>query len=422
MTGGLLLALGAVSAVAAANARWPRRSFLLVMPSWLLAFLVVELAPHLLVLGTAAVVALALLGALDGAAGWIGLVLWLLAVAAAIPYGRSSLRTRLDVDGCPEDLELGTGAPRLPWYLVAFPLLGWWRHGVTIERGLTYARVDGRPIKLDVVRARRRTDRPRPAIIHVHGGAWFFGSRHEQGLPLLNHLAANGWIGFNIDYRLSPRATMPDHVEDVKRAIAWVREHATELGVDERFIALTGGSAGGHLTALAALTADDRTLQPGFEGADAHVDAAVPFYGIYDLTDPGGEHLHALRDILEWIVVKARLDREPERYRRMSPIHRVHAGAPPFFVVHADADTLAPVTESRRFVEALRAVSDEAVLYAEMPGGQHAFDVFPSWRSAPVIRAIERFLAARYAERCGPTEAGAPGELSPGTAASSTTA
>ena len=123
-------------------------------------------------------------------------------------------------------------------------------------------------------------------MIQVHGGGWIAGSRLEQGIPLLNHLAANGWIGFAVDYRLSPRATMPEHVIDVKRAIAWVRAHADELGVDPERIALTGGSAGGHLTALAALTADDKALQPGFEDADTSVAAAVPFYGIYDFTDP----------------------------------------------------------------------------------------------------------------------------------------
>ena len=128
-------------------------------------------------------------------------------------------------------------------------------------------------------------------MIQVHGGGWILGSRSEQGIPLLNHMAANGWVGFNVDYRLSPRATLPDHVIDVKRAIAWVRENADELGVDPERIAITGGSAGGHLTALAALTANDRSLQPGFEDADTSVMAAVPFYGIYDFT--GARRLRA---------------------------------------------------------------------------------------------------------------------------------
>src|SRR4029079_17606511 len=97
------------------------------------------------------------------------------------------------------------------------------------------------------------------------------GTRRNKGTPLLTHLAANGWVGFNVNYRLSPLATWPDHAVDVKEAIAWVREHAAEYGVDPSFVAITGGSAGGHISAFVALTADDRSLQPGFEDADVSV-------------------------------------------------------------------------------------------------------------------------------------------------------
>ena len=399
-SGLVLFAVGAVSAAGSANARWPRRSSLWpMMASWFSAFIVVELAVHLIAGGAAAVALLVRrFGALRSPAGWLGLGLWIVGVALAIPYGRSTLRTRIDVDGRPEDLDLD-GAPQLPWWLIAAPLLMWWRPGVTTQRGRVFAEVEGKEIKLDIVRPKVDPGHPLPAVINVHGGVWMFGSRMEQGVPLLNHLAANGWIGFNIDYRLSPKATMPDHVEDVKRAIAWVREHAEELGVDPAFIALTGGSAGGHLTALAALTAGDTSLQPGFEQADTSIQAAVPFYGAYDLVDEHRKADPVLRNIVEKVVVKATAQAEPEKFRRISPIHRLTKEAPPFFVIHGDGDTILPVQGSRHFVDRLREVSDEAVLYAEMPGGQHAFDSLPTWRSAPVIRAIERFLAAAYATR-----------------------
>ncbi len=397
----LLLLVGGLSAAAAVNARWSRRSggLTTMIVSWFLAFVVVELAVHLMVLGAASVLVLALaFGALDEVAGLVGLGLWLVAVALAIPYGQSSLRTQLDIDGRVEDLDL-EDAPGLPWWQYAVPILMGWRPGVKTERGRVFAEVNGTRLKLDIVRSKTPPGRPLPAVIHVHGGLWMFGSRHEQGLPLLSHLAANGWVGFNIDYRLSPKATMPDHVSDVKRAIAWVREHAEELGVDPDFIALTGGSAGGHLTALAALTSADASFQPGFEGSDASVQAAVPFYGAYDFAVEDGEYSSTLQDVVERVVVKARIADDPERYARISPARRLHADAPPFFVIHGTGDTIVPVTESRRFVRALREVSKEAVLYAEMPGGQHSFDSVPTWRSGPVIRAIEQFLAATYATR-----------------------
>ena len=138
-----------------------------------------------------------------------------------------------------------------------------------------------------------------------------------------SHLAANGWVGFNANYRLSPGATFPDHLVDLKRALAWIREHADEYGVDPDFVVVTGGSAGGHLTALMALTANDPRYQPGFEDADTSVQAAVPFYGVYDFTNrnehlgPGGRHDSSSSRM----VVKAFFDDEPEKFAEASP-HR----------------------------------------------------------------------------------------------------
>jgi len=229
-------------------------------------------------------------------------------------------------------------------------------------------------------------------VIQVHGGGWIMGSRGEQGIPLLNHLAANGWIGFNVDYWLSPRATLPDHVIDVKRAIAWVRENADELGVDPDRIALTGGSAGGHLTALAALTSDDRSLQPGFEDADTSVIAAVPFYGVYDLAEIGPFYPGFHDWLFEKVVLKQPLAEARELYRSVSPTHRVHPGAPPFLIFHGDQDTLVPVADARAFTKRMEDTSESAVLYVELPGAEHAFDIFPSLRTARVVECIERFL------------------------------
>ncbi|TAL22449.1 MAG: alpha/beta hydrolase, partial [Frankiales bacterium] len=84
--------------------------------------------------------------------------------------------------------------------------------------------------------------------------------------------------------------------------------------------------------------------------------------------------------------------RDRERFREASPLSHVRADAPPFFVIHGRNDTLVPVEEARLFVERLRAVSDAPVAYLELPGTQHAFDVFPSIRSAHVVRAVERFV------------------------------
>ena len=110
------------------------------------------------------------------------------------------------------------------------------------------------------------------------------GFRERQGLPLMRHLAARGWVCFSIGYRLSPRATFPEHLLDVKRGLAWVREHAAEHGADPDFVVLCGNSAGAHLAALAALTANDARYQPGFEEVNTSVAGCIGLYGIYDFT------------------------------------------------------------------------------------------------------------------------------------------
>lgn len=235
----------------------------------------------------------------------------------------------------------------------------------------------------------------RPAIVQIHGGAWLIGDKREQGIPLLNHMAANGWVGFNVNYRLSPRAKAPDHLIDCKRAIAWIREHADEYGVDPDFICVTGGSAGGHLAAMVALTGEDHTFQPGFEDADCSVQAAIPFYGVYDLADDEGLMIPGFREmLLEPIVFGTKFASAGEAFRSYSPIARVVPEAPPMMIVHGSRDALVPVETARRFARKMSDVSDHAVVYVELYGAQHAFDIFPSPRTVRTVEYCQQFLDA----------------------------
>jgi len=252
-------------------------------------------------------------------------------------------------------------------------------------------------LKLDVVAPASRGTQ-RPAIIQIHGGSWVMGDKREQGWPLMSHLAANGWVCFNLNYRLSPGATFPDHLIDLKAGLVWIREHAAEYDIDPDFIAVTGGSAGGHLAALMALTANDPEYQPGFENADTSLQAAVPIYGVYDFTSRlGMNRLPFWYRRLEQQIMKAFQSEEPEKFRRASPIDRVHPGAPPFFIIHGDRDTLAPVEEARYFADELRQRSKSPVIYAELAGAQRAFDLFCSPRTAHMLVAVLKFLDATHA-------------------------
>jgi acetyl esterase/lipase len=250
----------------------------------------------------------------------------------------------------------------------------------------------------------RRSDLPRdgkaPVVLQVPGGAWAIGMRRPQAYPLLAHLAERGWICVSIDYRVSPRHTWPDHIVDVKRALAWIRENIADYGGDPDFVAITGGSAGGHLCSLAALTADDPQWQPGFEHADTSVAAAVPIYGRYDWFTVKGSGRKEFIAFLQKFVVKKRFAEHKQVYLDASSIRRVRPDAPPFFILHGQDDSIIPVHEGREFAEALRDVSTSAVVYAEIPHAQHAFDFYyGSPRGHYTAQAVEEFLSWVHATR-----------------------
>lgn len=248
----------------------------------------------------------------------------------------------------------------------------------------------------------RRSDLPHdgraPVLLQVPGGAWTIGMRRPQAYPLLSYLADRGWICVSIAYRVSPKHTWPDHFVDVKRALAWIKENIADYGGDPEFVAISGGSAGGHLTALAALTQNDPQYQPGFAEADTSVVAAVPLYGRYDWFSTEGTGRRELLGYLQKFVVKKRLAEHPQVYRDASPIAHVRPDAPPFFVQHGCDDSMIPVGEAQNFVAALRGVSESPVAYAELPHAQHGFDFFGSPRAHHSVAAIERFLSWVYAK------------------------
>jgi len=362
---------------------------------WSCALLARELAWQLAA-GVAVMIGVLLaIGAADSTLGIVALALLGADLLFELRFAWQSHRGAAAIDKALEGVPGEPAECRFPRSHLVLPFLMLAPGGVKKQRGVVFHEEERLRLRLDIYRTADSTldDPLRPAVIQVHGGGWIAGSRLEQGIPLLNHMASNGWVGFNIDYRLSPRATLPEHVIDVKRAIAWVRENASDLGIDPERICLTGGSAGGHLTALAALTADDRSLQPGFADVDTSVAAAVPFYGVYDMLDDDRVYYESLRNwLLEEIVIKRRRDQDPEAFRAVSPTHRVHAGAPPFLIFHGERDTLVPVADARTFAERLRAASHRDVHYVELPGAEHAFDLFPSLRTARVVEGIERFL------------------------------
>ncbi len=272
-------------------------------------------------------------------------------------------------------------------------------------RGISYGDFGVRN-QLDVwKRSDLGADAQAPVLLQIHGGAWTMGRKEGQAEPLMAHLAERGWVCVTANYRLSPRAAWPDHIVDVKRALAWTKSHIADHGGDPGFVVITGGSAGGHLCALAALTPNLAAFQPGFEDADTSVAAAVPFYGVYDFTNGHSADNAELEKFLAERVFKSTLADDRARWEQASPIRHVGPHAPPFFVLHGVNDSLVPLEQPRAFVDELRKSSQRAVVYAELPGAQHAFDTVPSVRTHATVHAVERFLALVRGASGGPTPA-----------------
>lgn len=273
------------------------------------------------------------------------------------------------------------------------------RPGVLVHRNLPYGD-HGIRNHLDIYQPAEPREGGFPVMLQVHGGGWMIGEKHQQALPLMYHLASRGWLCIACNYRLSPKATFPDHIVDVKKSIAWIRDNATQYGGNPEFLAITGGSAGGHLAALAALTPNRADWQPGFEAADTRVQAAVPIYGVYDFLDREGIRGNmSMEDILAKHVMKTSPTTDREGWEQASPLSHARADAPPIFLLQGTHDSLVFVEEARAFASRLKSVSEQVVVYGELPGAQHAFEVFHSVRTEHTLDAITAFLEWCHARR-----------------------
>jgi acetyl esterase/lipase len=393
--------------LAAASAAWfkSRPKGPVIMLQFLTGWIVGELALQMLVLYAAGALLFGALGAFDAWPGIVGLGLSFGSAGLLIACQLRSLGARAEVEALANahglDVELDDVGPA-HGLLHPFRMR---RPGVRAMRNVEYGAAlpgdkGGRNL-LDVV----MPDGPieagarRPVLLQIHGGAWIIGDKEQQGQPLMAHLATRGWVSFAINYRLSPQATFPDHIVDVKRAIGWIREHAREYGADPDFICVTGGSAGGHLTGLTALSANDPRFQPGFEDVDTRVAAAVPFYGVFDWLDRAGDRgEYAMEPLLAERVLKCTPDANRELWDAGSPISHISPEAPPLLAIQGSHDSLVFAEEAHTFIGALKEKSQQAVMHLEMEGGQHAFDSFHSVRSAYAVRAATGFLEKIRAE------------------------
>jgi acetyl esterase/lipase len=372
----LSMLLLAVCTTVAVSPPRPRRSSPSNLSFWL-SYLVNELPFLAACWLAAATVDVAAQGDLDTPVGLVGAGSAAVAAFGLVVVVRRGLQARAVVQaalatavGARHGTVLASAPARRPWLrILVWPFPWLFRGRVVRIRNIAYGPA-GRAHLLDVYRPRRRAPAG-PILIHLHGGAFRRGDKVLDGQPLINRLVQRGWVCVSANYRLGRKATFPDQLVDVKHVIAWVRAHGREHGADADQLVIAGSSAGAHLAAIAAFTPNDARFQPGFATVDTTVRAVVAMYPY-----PG----------------PIAIDGPPS-----SPHEYVTAGAPPLFVAHGGGDTLVIPEDARAFARQVHRTSQQPVAYAELPGGQHCFDLFHSLRCEAVIDGVTRFLVASAA-------------------------
>ncbi|UTT69967.1 alpha/beta hydrolase [Arthrobacter sp. DNA4] len=277
--------------------------------------------------------------------------------------------------------------------------------GRQILKGIEFARPqNAAPLLLDLYLPAGATHQGgQPAVVHFHGGGWRTGERSSLGpavdgfgLNPIEQLADAGFVVASADYRLSTVATFPAQLEDAKAAVRWLRTHAAEYGVDPHRIYAWGDSAGGHLAALLGLTAGAAELpgQAGYDGpaSDDSVAGVVAWYPPTDLLRMGGQ---ARPDAVaraddpgsrEALLIGAQPADAPDKARAASPLSHVHAGAPPFLLIHGTADRFVPVAQSTSLAGALEGAGN-AVELLLLDGADHMW-ASPDGNSEDAEQAI----------------------------------
>jgi acetyl esterase/lipase len=260
---------------------------------------------------------------------------------------------------------------------------------VEIKKDIEYARAGERALLLDLFLPKEGAG-PFPAVVYVHGGGWSGGNKsafHRQAA----HMATKGFAGACIQYRLSGEAKYPAALHDVKAAVRWLRANAKQYKIRADRIGATGGSAGGHLVSLLALTAGKAELEGkvGVTGVSSAVQAVAAFNPALDLTGMGKAGSENAQGALLRFLGKS-YNEAPELYKEASPFTHVNAKAPPFLFLHGTADQTVAYEQSVMMQHELHKAGRHAELMTAT-GAEHGFFNRPPWFE-PTLQRMEQFF------------------------------
>jgi acetyl esterase/lipase len=257
---------------------------------------------------------------------------------------------------------------------------------------------DDREEKLDLYlpAVTNRDDKARrPAVVIIHGGGWHGGdkaAKREQNIG--NALAEAGYVCASINYELASKSELladrlkevwPRNLHDCKTAIRFLRKYADKYNIDSDHIGAIGGSAGGHLAAMLAVTDADDGLDPEglYTELSCRIQAYVPMYGVHDVLEQARKHGQA----------KSMTESERQLCRSASPVTYITSDDPLALILHGSADNLVPTTQSQILFDRLRKAKVAAELHV-IEGAAHSFHLQPEQRDLRllVIEFLDRHL------------------------------
>ena len=249
------------------------------------------------------------------------------------------------------------------------------RYGVEVVKDQVYSHAGGKPRLADLYLP-EGLGQAAPVILWVHGGGWRFGDRNLSP-NLARWFAERGFAMVTFDYRLSDEVKFPKPVADVKTAVRWIRSVAQQHSLDPDAIGLWGSSAGGHLSACAALSGD-HFISDEHANFSSEVNVVVDGYGPVDFSRIDEDRVAAPPKVpdAETVIVKLTVPAsDPDSFEsrhigvaarkgvpeveQANPVTYVRAGAPPFLILHGESDALVPWTQSQLLYDALTQAGNE---------------------------------------------------------------
>lgn len=250
---------------------------------------------------------------------------------------------------------------------------------IVVEENVTYGKGGSSELKLDI--ARPTGDGPFPAIVFIHGGGWYQGSR-ERYRDMIREAAERGYVAATISYRLmkfdqekkettTAEPRFPAQIHDAKAAVRWLRANADKYRLDADRIGVTGESAGGHLSLLVGLT----DAKADLEGSGGNPDQSSRVHAVVNVFGPTDMAKCYETSSVAWIFrlfMGGTPDEVPAVYQAASPVTYVSSDDPPVLTIHGDKDALVPIAQARLLDEKVKAAGAEHTLLL-LKGQGHGF-------------------------------------------------